>query len=465
MKTQIPHAKNKFPFIASFLGEMFQTVNFDFPGLSPQEKETLTKAVKNIRDHKFTTTLQDEMDAANLASQSCLLTGSYPSPQTATEVISENRQRRIDRLNRRNTDLLVTKVRLESELLEEREVRQLQDRTINSNQALIGKIQTTVDKTYPNDRLSDYDMLDQGVARIAEDLATEQEKNQRQYESIKRIAELVGNSVGSLEGIEASVAKVVDARNLAQACEAAQGKRIEEACEELKKVFPRGCDLVRGIKELIEMYNTSIQVGVVMGNALLKETKVRRFRHVDGFIGSTDYIEVRPDGSAWFIYKDKRNPQRTEFYTLDDCLRLVSEGTFVELIEAPKVRRFRHTEGFGGGLDLMEVRPDGSVWYLYRNGDYCRADAWTLESCLDIVAEGYWVELDVPKVRRFRSAKNDWTATDFVEIRPDNTVWIYSKRLEPPVLSLSYSVQDCEVFVAKGQWVEIPVEGYGSELW
>ena len=56
----------------------------------------------------------------------------------------------------------------------------------------------------------------------------------------------------------------------------------------------------------------------------------RRFKYKDGFIGGIEYIEVRRDGT-YLIVGDKAILVVNDVYSLDECLRRVKLGSWIEL--------------------------------------------------------------------------------------------------------------------------------------
>lgn len=127
----------------------------------------------------------------------------------------------------------------------------------------------------------------------------------------------------------------------------------------------------------------------------VNDPKVRCFRHKDGFMDNTDYLKVCPDGSVWFVNKDG-NLSRAESWTLKQCEHAVAGGYWVELgVAEPKVRRFRHKDGFGDCTDYIEAHPDGVIWFVNKDGSSSRSRGWTLAECEESVAGGDWEEFDV----------------------------------------------------------------------
>lgn len=58
------------------------------------------------------------------------------------------------------------------------------------------------------------------------------------------------------------------------------------------------------------------------------------------------------------------------------------------------LRRFKHKEGFGDKSQFVECRPDGTVWILSRTGRYAIApSSLTLQTCTKMVKKGSWLEI------------------------------------------------------------------------
>lgn len=58
----------------------------------------------------------------------------------------------------------------------------------------------------------------------------------------------------------------------------------------------------------------------------------RRFRHKDGFEGGTDYIEVIGiAGKSMFHFKNGITTDASDLWALEDCLREVRCGRWVEI--------------------------------------------------------------------------------------------------------------------------------------
>ena len=60
------------------------------------------------------------------------------------------------------------------------------------------------------------------------------------------------------------------------------------------------------------------------------KTKIRRFRHVDGFLDGTRYIEINSRGT-FAKSRDVKRMKRLHTYELHNCLGYVAGGTWEEL--------------------------------------------------------------------------------------------------------------------------------------
>lgn len=61
-------------------------------------------------------------------------------------------------------------------------------------------------------------------------------------------------------------------------------------------------------------------------------SKVRRFKHVSGFADNTKYVEIHENGEACIIKNDRtKAPVNSSYYTLETCLQFVKEGVWVEV--------------------------------------------------------------------------------------------------------------------------------------
>lgn len=61
----------------------------------------------------------------------------------------------------------------------------------------------------------------------------------------------------------------------------------------------------------------------------------RRFRHKDGFVGDTDYIEVIGiAGKSIFHLKNGATKDASDLWSLEDCLREVRNDRWIEIAYA-----------------------------------------------------------------------------------------------------------------------------------
>ena len=58
------------------------------------------------------------------------------------------------------------------------------------------------------------------------------------------------------------------------------------------------------------------------------KSKIRKFRHKDGFGDDTRWLEVK-DGKVFIVNKEYKRKE-TKAYTLNDCIALVDKGSWVE---------------------------------------------------------------------------------------------------------------------------------------
>lgn len=89
---------------------------------------------------------------------------------------------------------------------------------------------------------------------------------------------------------------------------------------------------------------------------------------------------------------------RTEFLSRIKGYGLNEDGT--KIVPPPKVRFFKHVDGFDDPLLFVALRPDETHYFIYKDREAVEAKDkyWTKARCEEAVKEGSWIEVFQPEV-------------------------------------------------------------------
>lgn len=89
---------------------------------------------------------------------------------------------------------------------------------------------------------------------------------------------------------------------------------------------------------------------------------------------------------------------RAEFLDTIKGYGLNEDGT--KIVPPPKVRFFKHVDGFGDPLLFVALRPDETHYFIYKDREVVEAKDkyWTKARCEEAVKDGNWIEVFQPEV-------------------------------------------------------------------
>lgn len=117
--------------------------------------------------------------------------------------------------------------------------------------------------------------------------------------------------------------------------------------------------------------------------------------------------EVRPEQKRVDLYSVILSSIERGLYkeiTRDQFLAKIKEWGFNEdgtkIVPLPKVRFFKHVDGFGDPLLFVALRPDETHYFIYKGRVVVEAEDkyWTKARCEEAVKDGNWIEAFQPEV-------------------------------------------------------------------